>query len=902
MICLRVILSVPAVGLLFAQDSGAPKVRSQNDFFETRIRPLLAKNCFACHTGSKLGGLRLDSRDTLLKGGNTGPAVTPGDADGSLIIQAVRRTHPRIKMPPTGKLRDEEIGDLTAWVKAGAIWPEAAVVQPPRAADGRYVITPEQRAYWAFQPFRKPNVPVVKDSSWARSEIDRFILAKLEERGLKPVKPADKRVLLRRATFDLIGLPPRPEEVDAFLSDNSPNAFSEVVDRLLASPHYGERWGRYWLDYARYADDKFGRGDTKLVNAFRYRDWVIRAFNEDMPYDLFVKAQIAADLLDRPDREKLLPALGFYGLSPEEVEDRVDVTTRVFLGLTVGCARCHHHKFDPIPTEDYYALLGVIRSSPYHEIPLAPEAQVTAYHEVQKRINQIKEAIKEFTERETNELAEMLAKKTAGYMVAAWQVTTGVASSSKTVADQAKLDQETLERWIKYLKTQKEHEFLRTWDDAVARKAGIEEIRKLAADFQALVLSVNAEKKAMDDRNYVALGGAAGMKVVNKRQYTNVESLEIKKYYLWRDLASDPYMREGFKFEGGVYYYGPKHIERFLSGAWKEHLQDFRAELAALEKALPPRYPFLHAIHESEKPANAKVEIRGEPENLGAEVPRRFMSILCNPEPIPFTKGSGRLELAEAIASPKNPLTARVIVNRIWQLHFGQGIVRTPSNFGMLGERPTHPELLDYLAARFVEGGWSMKALHREIMLSSVYGLSSGITAENIAQDPDNRLLWRANVVKRLDAEALRDAMLAVAGTLDQMMGGAAAPLDDKNRRRAVYGFVSRNQPDAGLALFDFPDANATADQRVVTAGPLQRLYFMNSSFVVQQAKAVAERLQASSGDDMGRIITAYKLLYGRRPTEFEIQLGLDFVRPRSKGWPQYAQMLLASAEFSSLN
>src|SRR5229473_4675735 len=367
--------------------AGTP-AKGDTDFFEIRVRPVLAKNCFACHSNSKMGGLQLDSREHMLSGGKDGVVVVPGDPDGSVLIQAVRQTNERFKMPPVSKLKEQEIDDLAAWVKAGAVWPEgAATIQPP--LKGReYVIRPDQREFWSFQPVRKPPVPKVKHVAWPRNDIDRFILSKLEEKGLRPVKPADKRALIRRATFDLIGLPPTPEEVDTFLSDKSPNAFAKVVDRLLASPHYGERWGRHWLDYARYADEKYTRQDARYPNSFRYRDWVIQAFNEDMPYDLFVKAQIAADLLPFGNREKLLPALGFYGLTGQlpTQDDRVDVTTRTFLGLTVACARCHDHKFDPIPTKDFYSLQGIFRSTEYHDLPLAPKDVVHAYQQIKKQI------------------------------------------------------------------------------------------------------------------------------------------------------------------------------------------------------------------------------------------------------------------------------------------------------------------------------------------------------------------------------------------------------------------------------------------------------------------------------------------------------------------------------------
>ncbi len=890
-----------SLGFLQAADSKL----DDHEFFEQRIRPLLAKNCFVCHTSSKMGNLQLDSREHVLKGGNSGPAMVPGKPEESLIIQAVRRTHERFKMPPQGKLPDQEIADLTAWVKAGGTWPETAGTTAPTTSTD-YVIKPEQRAFWAFQPVRKPSIPsapTMHDRAWPKAPIDSFILSKLEERGLKPAKPAEKRDLIRRVTFNLIGLPPTPEEVDAFLSDSSPGAFATVVDRLLASPHYGERWGRHWLDLARYADARLGAfEDDPLPNAFRYRDWVIQAFNEDMPYDLFVKSQIAGDLLPSENREKLVGGLGFQALA-RDADDEVDVTARTFLGLTVGCAQCHDHKYDPIPTKDYYSLLGVFRSSERDQYPLAPESVVAAYKEHQKKISSLKDVIDEFVQKQSSQLSEILATRTSLYLVAAWKMLGPAKLDLRNAAGERALDNETLERWVQYLKDpEKDHPYLKPWYGLLAREAPLEDVITFADQFQAVVLSVIAEKKGIDDRNYVLLGGAKGVKNESTRQYANLEFLDVEKYYLWRDLCSESYKKRAADFTGGVYYYGEKGIGRFLQAVWREYLEQKQGEMDALKKSLPPQYPYLLAVRDSKTPKNLRVAIRGEAKNLGEEAPRRFLAILSEGPPTPFTKGSGRLELAEAIANPTNPLVARAIVNRVWALHFGQGIVRTPGNFGELGDRPSHPELLDWLATRFVQNGWSIKALHREILLSAAYQMSTQYSAENFQKDPENRLLWRANLLPRLDAEALRDALLAVAGDLDLAVGGPALPLDDKNKRRAVYSFISRSRTNGMLALFDFPDPNNTKEQRLLTNSPTQRLFFLNSDFVALQAKALADRLNRGTNDDTARIEKAYLLLYGRPPKPAEVQLGLEFLRERSNAWPQYAQVLLTSNEFSSVN
>jgi mono/diheme cytochrome c family protein len=800
------------------------------DPFDSRVRPLLVKNCFTCHTTNRMGGLEMTSREALLKGGNSGPAIVPGNPDQSLLIQAVRHTHPRLKMPPTGKLPEEDIASLVAWVKDGAAWTGDAL--------------------WSLQPVRK-----------AAGSIDSLILARLQAKGLKPAPTADKRTLLRRVTYDLTGLPPAFEEIDAFLKDTSRDALAKVVDRLLASPRYGERWGRHWLDLARYSDDKLNSTqDEPVPNAFRYRDWVIQAFNDDMPYDLFLKAQIAGDLLPYP--EKYVAGLGFYALRPEFQDDRVDATTRGFLALTVACAQCHDHKYDPIPTKDYYSLLGVFTSTEPREYPLAPKDVVEAFRQHKKRIEEQEAAIKEFIKAQSAGLGEILAAQTARFLMAA-----------KGKERPADLDSETLDRWTAYLaKSPKEHPFLQQWEERGTEAE--------AAAFQDLVLKVIQDKKAVDEKNLILLGGNKDRRSLSQ---ANLVSLERDKYILWRDLFSE---------SRGVLYYGDKKIDRFLHGEWKAHLEALRQELERRQKALPEPYPFLNIIGDLAKPKNERVQIRGSRENLGEEAPRRFLTALCQGDPKPFTKGSGRLELAEAISTRDNPLTARVIANRVWQHHFAQGIVRTPSNFGRLGEPPDNPELLDYLAARLVENGWSIKKLHREILLSAAYARSSAYDARNFTADPENRLLWRFPR-RRLEVEEIRDSILAASGQLDLTAGGPPAKLTDDNRRRTVYGFVSRRKLDPLLGLFDFPNPTATAEQRLATNVPIQRLFFLNSGFVLRQVEALAKRVEPEATPE-ARVRGLYRYVFGRAPTAEELRLG----RPFHGSLAQYAQALFASNEF----
>lgn len=849
----------------------AQSATEPSDLFETKIRPLLADKCFTCHTDSRMGGLQLDTREHFLKGGKSGPIVVPGDPDASLMMKALRYTDARLKMPPTGKLSADQLASVEAWIKAGATWPqnEHTILKSPP-----YKISAEQRAFWSFQPVKPVPPPDVRDVKWVRTDIDRFVLAKLEAHDLQPARFADRRTLIRRAYYDLTGLPPLPEEVSAFERDRSPDAFAHVVDRLLASPRYGERWGRLWLDVARYSDDRLdSERDNPYAASFRYRDWVVQAIQDDMPYDLFVKAQIAGDQL--PNHEKYEAGLGFYALSPELQDDRVDATTRGFLGLTVACAQCHDHKYDPIPASDFYSLLGIFRNTDLHDIPLAPKEVVDRF-DAQSALVKKKEAeLKAFVDSQSEQLGQILASQTARYLLA----------SGKTPdTPDASLDAETLARWTKYLADpEKQHPFLKDWYAATDHAGRA----KAAADLESRDFAVIEEKRHIDDVNHVRLGLNPTREDLSN---ANLVSLDRNKFGLWEDLLG----------EKGILRYDDGKIDRFLSGVWKDHLKALHAELDSLKKQLPPAYPVLQAIADKAKPEEQHIWIRGNEANPGDLAPPHFVSILSKAEPQRFHRGGERLELAEDIADASNPLTARVIVNRVWQHHFGYGIVRTPSNFGSQGDRPSHPELLDYLADRFVKEGWSLKKLHREIMLSATYALSDEPSARNYAADPDNRFFWRYNR-RRLDAESLRDSLLFVSGKLDLKQGGPAVPLDQGNTRRTLYGLVSRRGLDPTLALFDFPNPNSTSEQRLETTVPLQKLFFMNSPFVMEQSAALAARLASVASED-ARVTRAYELLLQREPSKEERRLALEFLHAKSNAWPEYAQVLLSSNEFIYLN
>ena len=883
------------------------------EFFETKIRPLLASNCYSCHTDSKLGGLRLDSREAILTGGKSGAALVPGDPDKSLLIKAVRQSDAKLKMPMGGKLKDSEIEDLVAWVKAGANWPEIAKAAAAQTT-GEYVIKPEQRAFWAYQPLHKTEPPAVEDSGWAKTNIDRYVLARLNKENLKPVKAADKLTLIRRATLDLTGLPPTFADIDAFEKDNSPEAFAKVVDRLLASPQYGERWGRYWLDVARYGEDDYRsldpmrRGYNPYPFAYLYRDWVIKAMNDDMPYSEFVEAQLAADLMDEKDRAKLLPALGFLGGGPwfydngsvevthaDERHDRVDVVSRGFLGMTVGCARCHDHKYDPIPTKDYYALAGVFVNTIYHEYPMVPKDVAEDYKKQEKAIEDRGKLLGEFMQTESSQLAQTLAFQSAKYMEAAWKITGEPKADFSKVVDEDKLDYELLQRWVHFLgKPPANYPYLKDWQEMIKKGGTPAEAKKLAEQFQSTLIQIMFDHNEIKDNNEIIANKA--LPTNKKRKFANLpnefvtnddfcpgcglelETLPIEKMNLWTDVfqrelgASDP-LDPPNRQKPGLLVFRGWGLERQLSAERRSYIDALRADMEELKKKLPAHFPYVHGVIDATKPADLPLAKRGSPFNLGDPVPRHFLSVLSE-TPVPLTDGSGRLDLAEQIV--KQPLAMRVMVNRIWRGHFGTGIVDTPSNFGITGDRPSDPELLEYLAQTFVDNGMSIKKLHREIMLSTVYQLSDDNVAMNYEKDPENRLYWRANR-RRMDAEEIRDSILAVAGDLDTKIGGPSAPLTPDFARRTVYGKVSRYRLDEYLQLFDFPSPNLSAEKRFATNVPLQRLFFMNSDFVEQQAELLARKIETEP-ENTARIQKAYQIVFGRAATSDEVKIGLDYL------------------------
>ena len=922
----------------------APPANTEgNDLFENKVRPVLAENCYVCHTNVESGGLRLDSREGLLKGGTSGPALVPGDPEKSLLIQAVRQVGD-LKMPKGGKLKPAEIESLVEWVKLGAPW--SATAKVTSAAPVRGTVTAEQRAFWSFQPLKQPATPAVKDRAWARTTLDRFILARLETEELKPMPPAERRVLIRRATLDLTGLPPSPEEVDAFVSDKSPNAFEKVVDRLLASPQYGERWGRHWLDVVRYAEDDVrgldpkDRGYMPFNGAYIYRDWVIKAFNADMPYNQFVKAQIAGDQLDEKQRAESIAGTAMLGQGPwwwdqaepvqgraDERNERVDLVSRGMLGLTVACARCHDHKYDPISQKDYYSLAAVFLNTTYKEYPAASSAETAVWEKQQNKIDDREEILADFLDQQSKLYAEILAHKTAKYLTAAWKVTGEPKKKVVEAATEEKVDPEMLERWITFLaKPPKHYSYLRDWQAMVKSGGKLEQAQFLADNFQGLVLSVLADAKKLKEENDIIKAKADVRKKPRRDAYPNefetkdqfcpgcdleLKTMPLERTNLYLDLfLADLDSESDQRPDPGLLSLREWSLERHFSPDVSEHVATLRAEIEALKKALPP-FPLVHGVGDTKTMQTMHVNVRGNPNVPGDEVPAKFPAVLTPEDAPPFTKGSGRLELADAITN--SPLAARVIVNRVWKWHFGTGLVDTPGNFGRMGERPSNPDLLEYLAKNFVDQGMSIKKLNREILLSSVYQLSAQSAEPNVEKDPSNRLYWRANR-QRLEAEEIRDSVLFVSGALDlKKAGGPSTDFSDDNVRRTVYCKVSRYRLDNFLQAFDFPNTSVTTEQRFVTNVPLQSLYFMNSTFIFKQAEQLARRVY-DEGTDAARIGKAYRLLFGRTPTPAESGAALEFLRknPESPGseiagqpstaWKEYMRVLLSSNEFEFKN
>ena len=1205
-----VLMSLIAASSTFAAEPDAAAI----EFFETRIRPVFVEHCQECHSSSAAllkGGLRLDHREGLLSGGDSGPAIILDKPETSPLLKALK--YDGIEMPPKGRLSAQIVADFEQWVKMGAPDPrERPLISLPLKVDFAAA-----SKLWSFQRPERTPLPAVQQAEWPQQDLDRFILARLEQAGMKPSPQAERRVLIRRAYFDVIGLPPTPEEVEAFINDPSPQAYVTVVNRLMDSPHYGERWGRHWLDIARYGEDQAHTFKARnYPQGFRYRDWVVESLNQDLPYDRFLSEQIAGDLLGSPSDPKRMAALGMFALGPvyyqdngeqakalaDEWDDRIDTLTRGVLGLTISCARCHDHKFDPITTADYYALAGVFASSDYQERPIVAKEVLDQKAAAESAWKEQQLLVDRFLDQQARQLRPALVSEIPQYWTAAWKAINHQRTKPddkqliERIAKEEKLSELLLKRWVDYLNApadvRQQRPSLSAWNEWVSRSdskqdlsgdaAALAAVQQIATDFQAQVVAilpqreqrfaeygenfafVNEADRATVDPGIIPLGNlfddpqggialSAALSTDKFLSAANENSLGVDRVvqgwgkqtqiakginFDFSQLGSDqrahggvindgwdnsgairtqgqrfaansgrteqgigmhanalitfdlgelrqaglmpadqrfvfrvdraglnddtfgngdssahlavivsrPH-RKGDVFDGiiagyvngqlvktvendQVYYFsgeippllkadgqfvkfeisipaearyltlvstgagvGPgentissdhtvfsgarlecdplpepqavvaatataepavdrqqqrleakllselfydqgllalpsKEAETKLPELVKQELVEMRGELERVKKNFDGIHVLMaHSLAEGQG-RNLPIYLQGNPTKPGGVAPRSMPIVFTEGTRLPWaTKGSGRAELAAAIASRDNPLTARVIVNRVWRSHFGFGLVRTPSNFGQLGDRPTHPELLDNLAVRFMDAGWSLKTLHREILLSATYQQQSDFRRDAAEIDPENLLLWRMNR-RRLEVEPWRDAMLAVTGELDRTMGGPSVDLAaSHNRRRTLYAFISRHQLDDLLRLFDFPDPNITSDKRSVTTVPLQQLFVLNSDFMTQRAKALIARLNATTAQPSTVPTTAvpttavpstavaeqirklFGWTYGRQPTENELRLGEAFLATASGSpaaglspWERYALALLGTNEFSFID
>lgn len=1069
----------------------------QEAFFENKVRPLIAERCYSCHTGKEpKGGLLLDSREALLKGNASGPALVPGNVEKSLLVHAIRYTG-KVKMPPAGSLQQDEIRTLTEWVKMGAPWGKATAVGA--MAPKGTVITPEQRQFWSFVRPTKQPAPVTKNRQWAKNPIDAFILSKLEAKGLKPAPFVGRRALIRRATFDLTGLPPTPKEVEDFLKDTSANAFEKVIERLQASPQYGERWGRYWLDLVRYSDSNGLDENKAFAHAFRYRDYVVRSFVADKPYNQFIIEQLAGDLLPTTNDEALrndrLTATGFLVLGPKVlaeqdkpkmvmdiVDEQIEVSTKAFLGMTVACARCHNHKFDPIPTKDYYAIAGIFKStrtmsdlgfvSNWMERPVATAKDRELTNQFEAKRKELDSTVATAKAKAHQALLARLWEHSAGYLRAGWEIAAqgGLLSQADAPRKPGDVlveaesfargnvarDAENFGKGIGVVHTVQSPNFAE-WDIEVSKAGNYQvEFRYAAQESRPMRLLING-KKVSDAVCGTVTGGwypenqrwepqatfalKVGKNVLRIEQDSNIPHLDkilvvpaiqsnIRKLVrpveiiakeqdvigeIARQIAStlgnrsddpvfgaflafaqlpeaefenrasalaieieagrragvNPAVRRlfaGFRpkslsevadrygslidsvlrqsrnsgqnaklsnsdeeavrqalFQASGLIHVPEKPERFYSNEEKQEVAQAQNALDTISRNAP-KMPVAMAVEEG-KIENCRVHIRGNTLTLGEEAPRGALQVLGGMPSIENSR-SGRLELAQWMASPTNPLTARVAVNRVWQYLFGEGIVRTPENFGFIGDRPVYPQLLDWLAVTFVEQGWSFKRMQKLIMLSNTYKMSGVADPKAMLVDPDNRLFWR-KPRRRLEAEPLRDSLLAVSGQLDSTMGGSllTTPNNDyvtndqsgnaarySAPRRSIYMPIIRNALFDMFQAFDYGDPSIVNAKRASTTVAPQALYLMNSPFAIEQSKHFAKRLLDTEQTDKGaRLNLAYMSAFGRPPTYAEITAvngyldkltayltpkEPDAIKREMQVWSSLCHALMASNEF----
>jgi mono/diheme cytochrome c family protein len=868
----------------------APDSAGRDEFFEKHVRPVLANHCFECHGSKKQEmGVRLDTASGFARGGENGALVDPSRLESSRLLEVIEYGG-AIQMPPEGKLADAEIEAIKQWVLAGAVWPKSAA---GASEDGSGESAAEKaKKHWAFTPLTRGPIPEVKNESVSRTPIDRFIQAKLEEKGLELSPVADRRTLLRRLSFDLTGLPPTREESTAFVSSVRPDEFERNVDRLLSSPHYAEKWARNWLDVARYADTKgyVFVSERRYPFAYTYRNYVIESLNEDKPYDQFVREQIAADRWANPGDKKALAALGFLTVGrrflnngPDIIDDRIDVVTRGLLGLTVSCARCHDHKYDPISTEDYYALYGVFNSSaePDDRPTIGESESEEEFAKYQRALSQRQLEIDQFIARK-RDAKEAKLRKELPRLVMAWHEAQG--QPSQELVQKTAVESGLSEAVVR--------QFLSRWQQFLSARLKVDDpVFALWAMYQATPAdqySSMPEKLRSSGTMDSVLLPAVATTFIEAKPASMREVVERYCRLLVNDAPELARVRQVLEEPGSpVKVSLDETVGTFDQGERNEltNLRNKKESVRVTHAGAPPE---AMVLADSAQPQDSPIFIRGNPGRHGAVAVRRYIGFLDQPDRPAFREGSGRKELAEKIASPANPLTARVMVNRIWHWHFGRGLAASTSDFGLRAEAPSHPALLDELAISFVESGWSVKDLHRQILSSSVYRQSSEEPLEGRSEargvDPENSLLWRFGS-RRMTLEEMRDSVLEATGGLDERFLGRSVPIvgEKASNRRAVYAYVDRQNLESFFRTFDFANPNTSAPLRFVTTVPQQALFLLNSPFVIDRCRSVANQMASDSSTSLEHQVDDLYWMILRRPaTAEEIARSVEFILAES--------------------
>ena len=924
---LRIVMLIALVALATGFPASAQE--SEHDFFEKRIRPLLIEKCISCHGSEQQeSALRLDSRAAMLNGGERGAAVQLDAPKTSLLLTAITHRDDDLQMPPDERLNDDQITALNQWIQSGAAWPDnRATLQ--QSFEARIVHAKQN--HWSFQPIRKPLPPQIDNKDWVGNPIDAFVLTKLIESGIEPSRLTDEYTLVRRLFFDLTGLPPTMADVQSFELSESPDRIPELIDDLLSRPQYGERWARHWLDVARYADTQgyaFDK-DRKYPHAYTYRDYVIDAFNEDLAYDRFLLEQLAADQLELGDDLRPLAGLGFITVgrkfidSKDTLDDQIDVVTRGLMGLTVSCARCHDHKYDPIPTADYYSLQGVFASSREPEIrpAIGDREEVEKFEAFQKQLRDYQSEFDHFRNEQLADQKKQTTERLGDYFFAAFDPAIKSAAE-KNAAQQQEPDDlrpRMIARWQKKLEEYANLDAFKPWTEL--RLLPDEEFVEASAK---KLEAWSGSKTSRGSKSQFTIDIEQRLQQANittKKEIAMVYAEMVRETWQAFDkfggnddaiLKIDERLRPFVKLrrnEDSPLNVSIGEIQYYLNQSELVEFERLTQELSEYRKQSPPVLPRAMSLVDKQNPVQPYVYLRGDPHAAGASVPRQFLAVLSNDERTPFPNAaSGRLQLAHEIISPENPLTARVIVNRVWMHHFGTPLVETPSDFGARCAKPVHHELLDYLASYLQENKWSLKSLHRLILTSRTWQQSSLNRAKALEVDSQNSLYWRANR-RRLEWEAVRDSLYSVSGELDLTLGGPAIDMfrSKPSNRRSIYGFIDRQDLPNLLRSFDFASPDQSSAARPNTTVPQQALYLMNGPLVGQLAgKLINQKEFTENADDPVRLQWLYHRLYARAPTKEELKVGLEFLNEselneetRKKRWQSLAQALLMTNEFS---